>query len=240
MVDLVAGCDDPQLARFAARFLNHYTAHGFQSLTKRDVDLLLFYELELSGIVDRNASNHDVARELRLTPRRVAALRRDAWARWAQQNEINEHLRRTLGALFEIDVIKTLLKENGKRWREDGLVPVLLEHPSDRAEMEQLLKARHSVPQYARNHEVLLVPHTQLLAIAESLTGKVSSEAVRKIQQNFAESTDLKSFLTTDITELSWGKARGALINTLVDVMQKSAADRAAQALVAIFRPLFA
>lgn len=238
MVDLTSNADEGRLARFATRFLNHYGAHGFQSLAKRDVDLLLFYELELAGLIDPNASNHDVARQLRLTPRRVVGLRRDAWARWAEQNEITDHLRGTLVALFEPEALETLLRENRKRWREDGLVPLLLEHPSDRSEMEQLLKARHSVPSYPRNREVLLVPHAQLLSITAELGGEVGPKKLDRIQKAFAKDADLEAFLTTDLRELSWAKARAALGTTLARVMQKAAVDAGARALGGVFGPL--
>ena len=238
MVDLTSKLEDTQLARFAARFLNHYGKHGFQSLNKRDVDLLLFYELELAGILDPNASNHEVARKLRLTPRRVASLRRDAWARWAEQNEIVDHLRRTLAQIFEPEALETLLAENRKRWSEDALIPIVLEHPSDRAELEQLLKARHSVPQFARNREVLLVPSVQLLAIIEQLSGPVDKKQLERIQKAFSKDADLASLLTTDLRELTWAKARAALGNTLAAVAKKAAVDVGAKALGSVFRPL--
>ena len=238
MVDLTSKVEETQLVRFATRFLNHYGKHGFQSLNKRDVDLLLFYELELAGILDPNASNHAVARKLRLTPRKVASLRRDAWARWAEQNEIVDHLRRTLSQIFEPEALETLLKENRKRWSEDALIPIVLEHPSDRAELEQLLKSRHSVPQYARNREVLLVPSAQLLAIVEPLAGPVDKKQIEKIQKAFAKDPDLASLLTTDLKDLTWAKVRAALGNTLAAAAQKSAVDVGAKALGSIFKPL--
>jgi hypothetical protein len=78
MSRLVSKADGPELERFSRRFLAKYLAHGFQSLSKRDVELLLFYELELSDLISASASNHDVAKMLRLTGRKVAGLRRDA------------------------------------------------------------------------------------------------------------------------------------------------------------------
>ena len=117
MSRLVSKAEGPELELFARRFLTKYLAHGFQSLSKRDVELLLFYELELCELVSSAASNHDVAKKLRLTGRKVAALRRDAWARWAEENEIKEHLRDTLKELLSPDALATVLAETKRAWR---------------------------------------------------------------------------------------------------------------------------
>ncbi|MEZ4225566.1 MAG: hypothetical protein R3B13_31730 [Polyangiaceae bacterium] len=234
MKQLLAKAQTPELECFARRFLTKYMAQGFQSLSKRDVELLLFYELELSDLVSAAASNHDVAKRLRLTAKKVATLRRDAWARWAEDNEIQDHLRATLRGLFTPDALATVLTENKRAWRSDGLVPLLLEHPSDRAEVEQFLKRRHSIPHYARNREVLLVPYKLLIELSASLGTPVEKKQLTQIRAAFLKDADLKGLLTRDLRELSWREARQVLNNTVAEMLHKTSVDAASRGLGAV------
>lgn len=66
---------------FAEELIKYYCEQGFQSISKRDLDLLIFILLEKDGAIDRTATNFDVARQLRLNQSKVALLRRDSCAR---------------------------------------------------------------------------------------------------------------------------------------------------------------
>ena len=68
-------------AGFGNEFLRLTLLQGFQSLTKRDLELLIFVLLERDGAVDRGASNATVALQLRVTPAKVKGLRRDVVAK---------------------------------------------------------------------------------------------------------------------------------------------------------------
>ena len=117
---------------------------------------------------------------------------------------------------------------------------MLLEHPSDRAEVEQALKRRHSVPRYARNHEVLLVPHRQLTALVDEIVPNgVEKKKLVTIRAAFSKDATLKSFLAKDISKLSWSEARVVLNTTLGEVLQKATIDVAAKALSSALGPLF-
>ena len=63
-------------AGFANEFLRLTLLQGFQSLTKRDLELLIFVLLERDGAIQRADSNFSVASHLRVTPAKVKALRR--------------------------------------------------------------------------------------------------------------------------------------------------------------------
>lgn len=235
MSTLVSKADGPELERFARRFLTKYLSAGFQSLSKRDVELLMYYELELSGMVSAQASNHEVAKALRVTARKIALLRRDAWARWAQDNEVSDHLKTTLRGLFEEEALLSLLSQNKRAWKEDGLLPLLLEHPVDRAEVEERLKQKKHIVHHARNREVLLVPHGPLLDVVAGLSGAVDEKRLSAIRSAFAKSSDLKQFLTKDVRTLSWKEARSVLNATMADIVHKATVDGVAKGVAAIY-----
>ena len=69
-------------AAFGTEFLRLTLLQGFQSLTKRDLELLIFVLLERDGAIGRDESNFTVAGKLRVTPAKIKALRRDGYARW--------------------------------------------------------------------------------------------------------------------------------------------------------------
>lgn len=49
----------------------------------------------------------------------------------------------------------------------EGFIPLLIEHPDDRAEMERAIKVAGGIPIHERNREVVLITHTLLLEIAD-------------------------------------------------------------------------
>ena len=82
----------------------------------------------MDGAIERFSSNHEVARQLRITPAKVTALRRDAYARW-----------RTLSNESTADIIKRVLRQaltetslnNAARYaserrKEDGFLAILV------------------------------------------------------------------------------------------------------------------
>ena len=87
---------------FARTFLEKYLTFGFQSLGKKDIELLLFYALEQSQIsnISPTLDNHIVAHRLKLTPDKVRKLRREAMARWGDEASAGRLLRRQLHEYF--------------------------------------------------------------------------------------------------------------------------------------------
>jgi len=149
--------------------LRAFFENGWGSLSKRDLELLLFLLLEKDGALERNASNYDLARRLRLTEGRVALLRRDAYARWRflLPETTATILRRILRASLAANQLETTMKFATARRMKDGFIPLLVEHPDDRAELERAIKEAQGIPIYERNREVVLIHHETLFAIAE-------------------------------------------------------------------------
>jgi hypothetical protein len=61
-------------ACLAAGFLDRYLTPAFGSLTKSEVDLLVFSLLTEVGYLRPSDSQYDIARRLRVTPTRVRSL----------------------------------------------------------------------------------------------------------------------------------------------------------------------
>ena len=209
---LAGDLDDRQVQTFGRRFLGGYLKGGFQSLSKRDIDCLVYFNLELSGAIDPKLDNHSAAQLLRITPQKLRALRKDSYARWSTEDERIEMLRGTLRSYFSPRPLKGVLRDMSSELFKDKTLPILIEHPAEREEFVQAIKELYGVPRYARNREVLLVPIDTLVDVAEYLgLSDDDTTAAAAARKAFDGDTDLKQLLATDIRKLNGTKVRAAL-----------------------------
>ena len=205
--------NDP--AAFAHEFLRQTQLQGFGALSKRDLELLVFVLLERDGAIDRNASNHAAAGQLRVTPAKLRALRRDGYARWRQlvAEQADAALRRILGHVLDEANLRAGSRHVSERSRKDGFLAVRIEHPDDRQQFEQAILDAGALPVYERNREVLAVRFDTLVALAErSGFLQPDTEAVLKQLRALAPaSEELAGLLKKDVSRLRWEDARNAL-----------------------------
>lgn len=218
---------------FLETLLGAFLENGWGSLSKRDLELLLFLLLERDGALERKASNYDIARRLRLTEGRVALLRKDAYARWRPLLE--ETTATVLARVFNSALAKNKLEITMKfataRRMKDGFIPLLVEHPDDRAALEYAIKDVGGIPIHERNREVILIHHETLFAIAEKhdLIPKDPRQIRKQMEEAYTEmqkemsahkldiqrildsKTTFTDFLKLPLSKLTWTAARAAL-----------------------------
>jgi hypothetical protein len=227
-------------AAFAVEFLRQTQLQGFGALSKRDLELLVYVLLERDGAIDRNASNHAAAAQLRITPARLRALRSDGYARWRQlvAEPADVALRRILGNVLTEANLRAGSRHVSERSRKDGFLAVRVEHPDDRLQLEQAILDAGALPVYERNREVLAVRFDTLVALAErSGFLQPDTEAVVKALKKLAPaSEELADLLEKDITRLRWEDARNAL-NSLGAKAVSSSAEGGVKALLKLAFP---
>ncbi|AKC87349.1 hypothetical protein [Pseudoxanthomonas suwonensis] len=225
---------------FAAEFLRQTQLQGFGALSKRDLELLVFVLLERDGAIDRNASNHAAAAQLRVTPSKLRALRRDGYARWRQlvAEPADATLRRILGHVLTEANLRAGSRHVSERSRKDGFLAVRVEHPDDRLQFEQAILDAGALPVYERNREVLAVRFDTLVALAErSGFLQPDTEAVVKELRKLAPaSEELADLLKKDVARLRWEDARNAL-NSLGAKAVSSSAEGGVKALLKLVFP---
>lgn len=199
---------------FGQSVLDLYQKDGWGSLGKRDLELLIYVLLEKDGALVRSHSNYDIARQLRLTEAKVAALRRDAYARWRPLvgEESKAVLTRILLAALKKDCLERTIKFAGRKLSE-GFIPFLIEHPDDRAEVEHAVKEANGIILHERNREVILVHYETLLQIAENL-GILESDPLkvrRDLKNLLGDKDNLAEFLKKPIGKITKGDARAAM-----------------------------
>lgn len=202
-------------AAFGNEFLRLTLLQGFQSLTKRDLELLIFVLLERDGALSRSDSNALVALKLRVTPAKVKGLRRDGYARWrALVSEENDAaLQRIVATVLTEDNLRSGAKHVSERSRKEGFLAVRVEHPDDAQQFEQAILDVGALPVYERNREVVAVRFDTLLKIAERWGYlQPDPEAVtRELKKLTPTADEVADLLKKDIAKLRWEDARNAL-----------------------------
>ena len=202
-------------AAFGNEFLRLTLLQGFQSLTKRDLELLIFVLLERDGSIDRSESNAAVALRLRVTPAKVKGLRRDGYARWRAlvPEEGEAALQRIVATVLTEANLRSGAKHVSERSRKEGFLAIRIEHPDDAQQFEQAILDVGAIPVYERNREVVAVRFDTLVQIAERWNylqpdPQATLAALKKLAPASEEVADL---LKKDVKQLRWDDARRAL-----------------------------
>ena len=202
-------------AGFGNEFLRLTLLQGFQSLTKRDLELLIFVLLERDGAIGRDESNFTVAGKLRVTPAKVKALRRDGYARWRAlvPEERDAALQRIVATVLTEANLKAGAKHVSERSRKDGFLAIRIEHPDDHQQFEQAILDVGALPVYERNREVVAVRFDTLLAIAERWGYLQTDPAsvVAELKKLTPTAEEVADLLKKDVTQLRWDDVRRAL-----------------------------
>lgn len=202
-------------AGFGNEFLRLTLLQGFQSLTKRDLELLIFVLLERDGAIDRGDSNASVALHLRVTPAKVKGLRRDGYARWRAlvPEDADAALQRIVATVLTEANLRSGAKHVSERSRKEGFLAIRIEHPDDAQRFEQAILEVGALPVYERNREVAAVRFDTLLKIAERWgylqpDPQATVAALKKLAPASEEVADL---LKKDVAQLRWDDVRRAL-----------------------------
>lgn len=205
--------NDP--AAFGNEFLHVTLLQGFQSLTKRDLELLIFVLLERDGTISRSESNATVALRLRVTPAKVKGLRRDGYARWRAlvPEEGDAALQRILAGVLTDANLRSGTRHVSERSRKEGFLAIRIDHPDDAAQFEHAIVEVGALPVYERNRDVVAVRFDTLIKMAERWgylqpDAATLTAALQKLAPTAEEVADL---LKKDVTQLRWDEVRKAL-----------------------------
>jgi hypothetical protein len=225
---------------FGKTLLEQYLEQGFQSLGKRDLDLLIFILLERDGALPRSSTNFEVARLLRLTPSRVRALRRDAYARWRPlvEDDRIKALERVLSSVLTEANLAAAATHAAEKTRAEGFLAIRVEHADDKEEFEQAILDSGGIPIYERNRDVLAVRFETLLTMSERMgTLDKDPAKMRRALRQLAPTADaVEQILAKNLKDLTWTDARAALNVVGISVV-KGVVDAKVTALLKVVFP---
>jgi hypothetical protein len=223
---------------FGKGFLDVYLRGGFGSLTKTEIDLLVFSLLEKEGFCltqastmrSQKISNYDIAKALKITTTRLKTLQRSAHARWPTSP--NEAIQSVLKKLTRPAALEQAFNySNGKKFSL-GYIPLLIENAAAKDEFEQAIKKRGVIPYYERNREVLLVPFDVLVTITrkqvantdrgekeETLDDSFIKKIGAHLAYEIAKDTSLSDLLTMDTNDWTSQKWRNAGNRFIADLL---------------------
>jgi hypothetical protein len=202
-------------SEFGERFMRAYLEQGFQVLSKKDVEMLIFALLEIDGAIDRQQDNYNAARILGITPQKINSLRRDSYARW--RHLINEDraacLKRIYSKMLTSENIKSGAIHAAEKNKKDGFIAVRIDHADDRAELEQSIIEVGGIPVFERNRDVLCIHFSTLISIGERY-GFLENDS-RKIRNQLKSlapaAEEVMQLLKKDIKDITWVDLRTVL-----------------------------
>lgn len=143
-----------QYENFGKEFLKSYLAHGFATLPKRELDILVFHLISSSkDIKDRN--NYEIANKLRTTESKVKSLRLESSIK---HNQVNH--KAVIG-----DIVRQFIEEMKKPDFDGTYVSIGMEDPIYKREFEYAIKRLGNHVEYGINREILKIKPLQLLEI---------------------------------------------------------------------------
>lgn len=179
-------------------FLNLYLQNGFQSLSKKDIDLLLFYLMDEYAIF-KGKDNYEKAKQLKITPTKLKSLQLESHMRWSDKTS-KEILKSLFERVLKKENIKSLLQEQKDLVSKDE-IPIVVENPIEKLELEKLLKDKHSIIKHERNSEVIKVNLQTFVSLAIYL--EEDQEKLLNQLSVFDDVEKLKRLLTKkDISKL--------------------------------------
>ncbi len=186
--DATLSLTDDQRARFARGFLDRYLTPAFGSLTKSELDLLVFSLLHEVGYFRPSDSQYDIARRLRLTPTRVRSLTMQMQLRDTSQTETSLVARL-------VDCLSTA------RFVKDGaMISFGVEDPLLSADIAARLKSLGAITDSSFNREIVKIPRDAFADLVGTLLPPDRRETVRK------------ALIQAGVPDGSWkGVLRGAL-----------------------------
>ena len=174
---------------FAEKFLERYLDNGFGSMSKRDVDVLIFHLISYSEDI-RGMSNYHVGNVLRISETRVKSLKMEASLKYAQPNHKD----------VIASIIQALIEEMKKPEFQDGYIEIGLEDPVQKRELEEAIKRIGHHVEYGINREILKIKPLGLLEIIMDNVEDGEKEFKNLIKDHVADEKKQKRILDSGLT----------------------------------------
>ncbi len=192
---------DQEYQSLAEKFLTEYLRNGFQSLSKKDTDLLIFYLLMTHNGFSAGQNLYEIAKELKITPNRTRSLILEASLRWGQPDTA-AIIRVIFNRILQEEYLETVKQQNADLIAR-GKIPVLLDNPIERLEFENAVKKLEAIPEYTFNRDVLIIGVETVFQLAlqfgsEEIRGRIKKSDLQTAEQQ------LKDILTKEMKTLTF------------------------------------
>jgi len=180
---------DKQYENFGKKFIERYLAYGFGSMTKSEIDTLVFHLISGSEGIN-GESNYHIANRLQITESRVKALRMNAALKYNQANHKNVLaviVKRYIDALQKTDF-------------EGGVVAISLENPVEQRELEHAVKLKGEMIEYGINREILKISPLALFELVVSVSADSDKDLKKIVQANIQSKEKQNQIFNSTLT----------------------------------------
>jgi len=180
---------NPQKQTFGSEFVNKYLSGGFGSMTKTEMDILIFHLISESNDI-KGKSNYEVANMLFIPESKVKSLRLNAALKYNQANHKS----------VLANIVTRITEEMEKPEFESGRVTITIENPVEQRELEHALKSKGRNIEYGLNKEIFKILPISLFELTLSIFEDPESEFTKIIQTNVADTAKQSVIIDSTLT----------------------------------------
>lgn len=232
--ELLSTLNNNEKSALFDELFSHYLSHGYQSLSKKDLDLLLYHIVTRNSFGRKSVSMAELARVLRIPINKVRSLRIESELRWAEidnKSIIERVVRRT----FSDKNIKYLRSAQSDTLNS-GKIPIVVEDPIEKFSLEEVVKSDGGIIDYRFNQDVIEVDTEALLRMAQTYYSD-QQKLYKSIQEKTKAESTINDILTRkDISEITGSDVR-KLINEAGASLIKDGGKETLKAVVKLLFP---
>jgi len=147
-----------QDSKFSEEFLKYFLRGGFGTMTKREIEILVFHLISSSEeIVGK--SNYEISNILRITESKVKTLKLEASLKYGSVE--HEQVLRT--------ILKRLINQLNTFIENQEFIVIELDDPIEKREFEYAIKQQRDFCDYSFNRDILKIRVNTLIALMLAL-----------------------------------------------------------------------
>jgi len=148
---------EEQKINFGEVFVKKYLSGGFGTMTKSEMDILIYHLISDSEDI-RDKANYHVANKLLIPESKVKSLRLNAALKYKQANH----------KAVIANIVTKITDEMAKPEFESGVVTITIENPVEQRELEHALKLEGRNIEYGLNKELFKIKPIALFELVAS------------------------------------------------------------------------
>ena len=180
---------EEQNKKFGEEFLTRYLSHGFGTMTKTEVDTLVFHLISESEEI-KNKTNYHIANKLQITESKVKSLRLNSALKYKQANHKSVLAK----------IVTRITDEMQKPDFENGVVTITIENPVEQRELEYAIKSVGRNIEYGLNKELLKISPIALFEVVVTNLENAENEFKNIIQANIQDSEKQNKIIDNTLT----------------------------------------
>jgi hypothetical protein len=178
-----------QKQNFGSKFIAKYLAGGFGTMTKTEIDILVYHLISESTNI-KGKSNYKVANELLIPESKVKSLKLNAALKYNQANHKS----------VLANIVTRITEEMEKPEFESGKVTITLENPVEQRELEYAIKSKGRNVEHGLNKELFKISPIALFELVVSNLENPEQEFTNVIQANVADAAKQAAIIDDTLT----------------------------------------